>query len=121
MSNQGKPPTGAPVGGFPFPHRPQFPHWPSGTAPMTQQLLAVLRPYLPRRPGIFLGFLTLLAGLLALTGWNVTRSNGLDQARQAYARSELVPCLQQTLDHLTRRPWSREASLLAARCLSRLD
>ena len=68
-----------------------------------------------------LGRLLLLIGLLALTGWNVTRSNGLDQARQAYARGDLVACLQRTLDHLSRRPWSREAALLAARCLSRLD
>ena len=40
---------------------------------------------------------------------------------QAYARGELTTCLRYSLDHLERRPWSREAALLAARCLSRLD
>ena len=30
-------------------------------------------------------------------------------------------CLQHALDHLERRPWSRDAALLAGRCLSRLD
>ena len=88
---------------------------------MTQHPLVTIRPSLSRRWTALLGHLLLLAGLLALTGWNVTRSNELDQARQAYARSELVPCLQRALDHLSRRPWSREASLLAARCLSLLD
>jgi tetratricopeptide (TPR) repeat protein len=63
----------------------------------------------------------LLAGLLALMAWNATRSDALARARQAYALGELVPCLQQALDHLERRPWSRDAALLAALCLSRLD
>ena len=36
-------------------------------------------------------------------------------------RGELTTCLRYSLDHLERRPWSREAALLAARCLSRLD
>jgi len=88
---------------------------------MTQHLLGTARPPSPRRWAALLGCLLLLAGMLALTGWNVTRSTGLDEARKAYARGELAPCLQQTLDHLSRRPWSREAALLAARCLSRLD
>jgi tetratricopeptide (TPR) repeat protein len=88
---------------------------------MAQHLLVTARPSSPRRWAALLGRLLLLIGLLALTGWNVTRSNGLDQARQAYARGDLVSCLQRTLAHLSRRPWSREAALLAARCLSRLD
>jgi tetratricopeptide (TPR) repeat protein len=62
-----------------------------------------------------------LVGLLTLTAWNVTRSAALAQARRSYARGELVACLEQALDHLQRRPWSRAAALLAARCLSRLD
>jgi tetratricopeptide (TPR) repeat protein len=62
-----------------------------------------------------------LIGLLALTAWNLTRSEALAKAQRAYTRGELVPCLQRALDHLERRPWSREAALLAARCLSRLD
>jgi tetratricopeptide (TPR) repeat protein len=65
--------------------------------------------------------LVLLVGVLGLTAWNVTRSAALAQARRSYARGDLVACLEQALDHLQRRPWSREAALLAARCLSRLD
>ncbi len=71
--------------------------------------------------GTLLGSLILLGGLLALTVWNVTRSDALAQARQAYIRGELVSCLQHALEHLQRRSWSRDAALLAARCLSRLD
>jgi tetratricopeptide (TPR) repeat protein len=39
----------------------------------------------------------------------------------AYSRSDLARSLQYALDHLRRQPWSREAALLAARSLSRLD
>ena len=87
---------------------------------MTQQLLVAFRPSLLRRTRIFLGSLILLTGLLALTAWNVTRSEALGQARRSM-RGELTTCLRYSLDHLERRPWSREAALLAARCLSRLD
>jgi tetratricopeptide (TPR) repeat protein len=59
--------------------------------------------------------------LLALTGWNLTRSDGLEEARGAYARGDLATSLSRSLDHLDRRPWSREAALMAARSLSRLD
>jgi tetratricopeptide (TPR) repeat protein len=62
-----------------------------------------------------------LIGLVVLTAWNVTRAGALEQAHRAEARSDLAGCLQHALDHLERRPWSREAALLAARCLSRLD
>jgi tetratricopeptide (TPR) repeat protein len=66
-------------------------------------------------------FCLVLAGLSILTGWNLTRSDAIADARRSYTRAELVPCLEHALDHLERRPWSREAALLAARCLSRLD
>jgi tetratricopeptide (TPR) repeat protein len=56
-----------------------------------------------------------------VTAWNLTRSEALTEAERAYARVDLVGCLQHALDHLERRPWSRDAALLAARCLSRLD
>src|SRR5271157_1447164 len=79
---------------------------------MTQQLLVAFRPSLLRRTRIFLESPILLTGLLALTAWNVTRSEALGQARQAYARGELTTCLRYSLDHLERRPWSREAALL---------
>jgi tetratricopeptide (TPR) repeat protein len=67
---------------------------------------------------VFGGF---MAALLLATAWNVTRSEALTQARSAYSRGDLPVCLQHSLDHLRRQPWSREAALLAARCLSRLD
>src|SRR5437879_1406625 len=88
---------------------------------MTQQSLVASCSFRLRRSATLLGGLVLLVGLLALTAWNVTRSAALAQARQTYARGELIPCLEHALDHLQRRPWSREAALLAARCLSRLD
>jgi tetratricopeptide (TPR) repeat protein len=66
-------------------------------------------------------FALVLFGLLILTAWNVTRSDELFEARRAYIRGNLAPCLEHALGHLRRQPWSREAALLAARCLSRLD
>jgi tetratricopeptide (TPR) repeat protein len=76
------------------------------------------------RPG-HRGRAVLLASTVILlsiaTAWNVTRSEALAEAERAYARVDLVGGLQHALDHLERRPWSREAALLAARCLSRLD
>jgi len=59
--------------------------------------------------------------LAILTAWNVTRSDALDRAEHAYNRVDLPGCLGLALDHLDRRPWSREAARLAALCLSRLD
>jgi tetratricopeptide (TPR) repeat protein len=61
-----------------------------------------------------------LLGIIALTGWNLTRSTHLDAAEAAFRRSETRTALQHALDHLERRPWSRPASLIAARCLSNL-
>ena len=78
-------------------------------------------PFRLRGAASALSGLALLVGLLGLTAWNVTRSAALMEARRKYARGELVSCLEYALDHLQRRPWSREAALLAARCLSRLD
>jgi tetratricopeptide (TPR) repeat protein len=66
----------------------------------------------------FVGF---MAALLLATAWNVTRSEALTLGRGAYSQGDLPVCLQYSLDHLRRQPWSREAALLAARCLSRLD
>src|SRR5579864_3934807 len=70
---------------------------------------------------VVLLFALILAGLSAFTVWNVTRSEALEEARHAYARGNLVVSLHASLDHLARRPWSRDAALLAGRCLSRLD
>jgi tetratricopeptide (TPR) repeat protein len=66
-------------------------------------------------------FNLVLIGLLILTAWNVTRSDELLEARRAYTRGDLAPCLEHALNHLGRQPWSREAALLSARCLSRLE
>jgi tetratricopeptide (TPR) repeat protein len=66
-----------------------------------------------------LGF-TLLAGLGAVTVWNVTRSDALTMAEQAYERGNDVKALGLALDHLNRRPWSQAANLVAARALWRL-
>ncbi len=63
----------------------------------------------------------LLIGLLGLTAWIQTRSDALAKAQLAYNQADLLHCLQHALDHLERQPWSSEAALLAARCLSRLD
>jgi tetratricopeptide (TPR) repeat protein len=62
-----------------------------------------------------------LVGSLILTAWNLTRSAALLEARHAYLKGDLALCLRNALDHLGRQPWSSEAALLAASCLSRLD
>jgi tetratricopeptide (TPR) repeat protein len=66
-------------------------------------------------------FAFVLIGLLFLTAWNVTGSVALEKARHAHTRGDLAGCLKHALDHLDRRPWSREAALWAALSLSRLD
>lgn len=75
----------------------------------------------PRRPFRALSFLSILIALLALTAGNLTRSDALAEAERAYARVDLVGSLEHALDHLERRPWSRQAALLAAHSLSRRD
>jgi tetratricopeptide (TPR) repeat protein len=62
-----------------------------------------------------------LVGLLSVTAWNLTRSNAILEARRAYSRGDLAVSLKWALDHLGRQPWSGEAALIAANCLSRLD
>jgi tetratricopeptide (TPR) repeat protein len=73
------------------------------------------------RGGRALLFSSTLIVLSIVTGGNLTRSEALADADRADGRGDLVGCLQHALVHLARRPWSREAALLAARCLSRLD
>jgi tetratricopeptide (TPR) repeat protein len=63
----------------------------------------------------------LLAGLAWLTWANATGSKALDEAAAAEARGDFPAALSAATEHLDRRPWSREASRIAARCLSRLD
>ncbi len=68
-----------------------------------------------------LAFLAVFAGLLAMSAWNLTRSSGLEDATRAYRLGDLETSLARALDHLDRRPWSRDAALLVARCYSRMD
>ena len=75
----------------------------------------------PRRRVRFALLTSTVLLLSIVTAWNLTRSEALAEAERAYARGDLVGGLQQALDYLERRPWSRAATLLAARCLSRLD
>jgi tetratricopeptide (TPR) repeat protein len=68
--------------------------------------------------------LAIFAALIALTAvtiGTVTRCDALEAARRAYARGDLPTALKHSLDHLHRQPWSREAALLTAHCLNRLD
>ena len=70
----------------------------------------------------FWGFYSLiLVVLLGATAWNVTRSDALAESRHAIGLGDLETALARALDHLDRQPWSREAALVAARSLSRLD
>jgi tetratricopeptide (TPR) repeat protein len=59
-------------------------------------------------------------GLLAIVVWTELHPRDLDEAEAAYRRNDLVKALRLAEAHLARRPGSRSASLLAARCLSRL-
>jgi tetratricopeptide (TPR) repeat protein len=88
---------------------------------MTRKLPVAGRSTLVRRSWIFVACLVVVLALLSMTAWNLTCSDSLAQARLSYTRGELATGLQQALDHLDRRPWSRDAALLAALCLSRLD
>ena len=63
----------------------------------------------------------LLMGLVILTAWNLTYSTALDEGARAYSRGDLTGALVHAFSHLSRQPWSRDAALLTANCLSRLD
>jgi tetratricopeptide (TPR) repeat protein len=75
---------------------------------------------LRRRRALF-AFAFILVSLLILTGWNLTRSDEIVEARRAYSRGYFALCIGHALSHLRRQPWSREAALHVARSLSRLD
>jgi tetratricopeptide (TPR) repeat protein len=74
-----------------------------------------------RKRALKIIFAIFLLGLSSVTAWNLTRSTAVLEARRAYARGELVQGLSRALEHLDRQPWSSEAALIAANCLSRLD
>jgi tetratricopeptide (TPR) repeat protein len=60
------------------------------------------------------------AGLAGALAWSELHPRALEQAEAAYRRNDLAPALRLAQGHLERRPGSRRANLLAARCLSRL-
>lgn len=67
------------------------------------------------------GRVIVLSGLLALAVFQATRTNALAEARTPLRLGHYPQALRLALDHLDRRPWSREASRIAALCLSRMD
>jgi tetratricopeptide (TPR) repeat protein len=62
----------------------------------------------------------IVAGLLAGLSWSEFPSSDLADAKAAYHHNNLRAALRIALDHLARRPSSRNAALVAARCFSRL-
>ena len=86
-----------------------------GTAPG-----AAISPRRARGRGVRLAASVLVA-MLGLSAFNAAWSPALGRARVAEARGDFPAALTAALTHLERRPWSREAHLTTARCLSRLD
>lgn len=80
----------------------------------------------PRRISLRRGWVTLifrtltLFVLAGLTAWNVTRSDSLPAAIAAQEKGDHAQAVRHALDHLDRRPWSREAARIAARGLNQL-
>jgi tetratricopeptide (TPR) repeat protein len=71
------------------------------------------------RPAIIAGGLV-AAGLLSAFAWSEYHPAALALAEAAYQRNNLAAALDIALGHLERRPFSRSAAVVAARCLSRL-
>ncbi|WP_169975524.1 tetratricopeptide repeat protein [Tautonia rosea] len=65
--------------------------------------------------------IVLLLALAAGTFWHASNRVALREARQAEGRGNDVEAVRRAWDHLEEIPWSQEASLIAARGLSRLD
>ena len=87
--------------------------------------MALQRRCSTHRPGIFHGVrvipVLVLAGWSSRRSWDLTLSRCVDGGPSGYARGDLATCLQSALDRPGSAPWSGEAALYAARCLSRLD
>ena len=62
----------------------------------------------------------IIALLAAVIGWFEYDPPALARAEAAYRRNELDAALRMARGHLDRRPYSRSAAILSARCLSRL-
>jgi tetratricopeptide (TPR) repeat protein len=71
-----------------------------------------------RRPVVLL--CCVITALLAAIGWFEYDPPALARAEAAYRRNELDAALRIARGHLDRRPYSRSAAILSARCLSRL-
>jgi tetratricopeptide (TPR) repeat protein len=71
-----------------------------------------------RRVAIAAG--AIAAVVLAVFAWSEFYPRALAEADAAYHRNDLERSLRIAKGHLARRPFSRHAALLAARCLSRL-
>jgi tetratricopeptide (TPR) repeat protein len=82
---------------------------------------ATNRPTRRRGAGGVIVQAALLAGLAWLTYANATSSRALVEAVDAESRGDYSTALRAATEHLDHRPWSREASRIVARCLSRLD
>jgi tetratricopeptide (TPR) repeat protein len=67
-----------------------------------------------------IGVAVAAAGLAGALAWAELHPQALEQAEAAYRRNDLASALRLAEGHLGRRPGSRRANLLAARCLSRL-
>ncbi len=66
------------------------------------------------------GTLLILAASLGTFGWCEMNPTALADANEAYRKDDLESALRLSVGHLERRPGSRQAALIAARCLSRL-
>jgi tetratricopeptide (TPR) repeat protein len=110
-----------------MPFAPSRPLNPDATRP-SQSSAAQSRPRTARsarrrrrwRKGPVIASGVIVASLLSAIIWCEYYPAALAQAEEAYRSNRLEVALQISLGHLKRRPTSRFASLLAARCLSRL-
>jgi tetratricopeptide (TPR) repeat protein len=110
-----------------MPFAPSRPLNPDATRP-SQSSPAQSRPRTARsarrrrrwRNGPVIASGVIVASLLSAIIWCEYYPAALAQAEEAYRSNRLEVALQISLGHLKRRPTSRFASLLAARCLSRL-
>src|SRR5438105_2732226 len=72
------------------------------------------------RTGAAIGGGLIATGLLAAIAWSELHPAALAEAEAAYHRNRLDTALRAAEGHLARRPSSRSAARLVARCLSRL-
>jgi tetratricopeptide (TPR) repeat protein len=99
---------------------------PDPSPPTTLEDLGSLpRPAVPASPRggrrwVAIGGGLVVAGLLAAIAWSESHPAALAEAERAYRHNQPETALRLAEGHLARRPSSRSAALLAARCLSRL-